>query len=337
MSQFRPFPSFQAVQTPDMAREQSKEVPITPSATSNTTHATHATHATNPKPLLLFTTIKQPGTTTEPLPATSGSFSFPHTPHTPHTDQLQIFTNALPVTSTTGRIVRIPGSRKRKPKTAVTENLPKATSTMHPHLRHGIVISAILLFVITTLIFLTPLDNGQGGFTLFTNIGNWVHAEQANLQFQSQIVQNNPVQSTPQPVAPPPMNLPKSAYVALAQQDAINAGISPDYFTRQINQESGFNPNAYSPSGAEGIAQFMPATAAGLGLNPWDPVAALNVAAHYMASYNRNYGGNYAMALAAYNGGSGTVQYAINSCGASNWMNCLPGETRNYIRVIMGI
>jgi len=43
------------------------------------------------------------------------------------------------------------------------------------------------------------------------------------------------------------------------------------------------------------------------------------------------------MALAAYNGGSGTVQYAVNSCGAANWMNCLPGETRNYIRTIMGI
>lgn len=330
MSQFRPFPSFQAIQTPDMAREQSKEVPITSSAT-------------NAKPLLLFTAIKQSGTTTEPLPSTSESFAFLHTPHishTPHTDQLQIFTNILPVTSTTGRIVHIPGSRKRKPTTAVTDKLPKATSAMHPHLRHGIVISAILLFVITTLIFLTPLDNGQGGFTLFTNIGNWVHAEQANWHFQSQIVQivqNKPVQSTPLPVAPPPITLPQSAYVAMAQQDAINAGISPDYFTRQIYLESGFNPNAYSPSGAEGIAQFMPGTAAGLGLNPWDPAAALNAAAHVMASYNRNYGGNYAMALAAYNGGSGTVQYAINSCGASNWMNCLPGETRNYIHSIMGI
>ncbi len=43
------------------------------------------------------------------------------------------------------------------------------------------------------------------------------------------------------------------------------------------------------------------------------------------------------MALAAYNGGSGTVTYAVNACGASNWLNCLPGQTRNYIYVIMGI
>src|SRR5437763_10420798 len=113
--------------------------------------------------------------------------------------------------------------------------------------------------------------------------------------------------------------------------------ISPVYFVRQINQESGFNPNAISPSGAEGIAQFMPGTARGLGINPWDPNAALNAAAHLMAGYANTYGGDYAKALAAYNGGSGNVQNAISGCGAANWMNCLPGGTRNFIRVIMGI
>ncbi len=133
------------------------------------------------------------------------------------------------------------------------------------------------------------------------------------------------------------MNLPKSQYIAIAQQDAVNAGISPDYFVRQINQESGFNPNAYSPAGAEGIAQFEPGTAAGLGINPWNPVQALQASARLMANYNRNYGGNYAMALAAYNGGSGTVAYSVNACGTANWMNCLPYETRHYIYVIMGI
>jgi soluble lytic murein transglycosylase-like protein len=137
-------------------------------------------------------------------------------------------------------------------------------------------------------------------------------------------------------VAPPPVNLPKSVYVSIAQQDATNAGISPDYFVRQINLESGFNPNAISPSGAEGIAQFMPATARGLGIDPFNPYEALNAAAKYMASYDRMYNGNYAMALAAYNAGGGTVQYAVQSCG-SNWISCLPGQTQNYIMVIMGI
>jgi len=132
------------------------------------------------------------------------------------------------------------------------------------------------------------------------------------------------------------MALPKSQYVAIAQQDAIAAGISPDYFVRQINSESGFNPNAVSPAGAVGIAQFLPGTAAGLGINPWDPIQALRGAARLMANYAHQYGGDYAKALAAYNGGTGTVQYAVNNCGA-NWLNCLPGETRHYIYVIMGI
>jgi len=205
---------------------------------------------------------------------------------------------------------------------------------MSPRLRHGIVLATILLVTLTTLLYLSPLSSGQGRFTFFQNIGDWVHAQQLNWQFQSHMTQT--AQNKPLP-APPPMTLPTSAYVAIAQQDAINAGISPDYFTRQINLESGFNPNAISPSGAEGIAQFMPGTAAGLGINPWDARAALNAAAHLMANYAKNYGGDYAKALAAYNGGSGTVQYAVNACGAANWMNCLPGQTRNYIRVIMGI
>jgi Transglycosylase SLT domain len=130
-------------------------------------------------------------------------------------------------------------------------------------------------------------------------------------------------------------NLTTSQYVALARQDAINAGIPPVYFVRQITMESGFNPRAVSPAGAIGIAQFMPSTAAGLGINPWDPVQSLRGAANLMASYNRAYGGNYAMALAAYNAGSGTVQYAINTCG-KNWYNCLPAETQHYITVILG-
>jgi soluble lytic murein transglycosylase-like protein len=50
-------------------------------------------------------------------------------------------------------------------------------------------------------------------------------------------------------------------YHKLARQDATNAGINPDLFERQINQESGFNPDAVSPAGAIGISQIMPSTA----------------------------------------------------------------------------
>jgi soluble lytic murein transglycosylase-like protein len=123
-------------------------------------------------------------------------------------------------------------------------------------------------------------------------------------------------------------------YVSLARQDATAVGISPDLFVKQIYQESGFNPQAQSSVGAEGIAQFMPATAAGLGIDPWNPVQALQGAAKLMASYVSKYG-SYDKALAAYNAGPGQLVSAVERCGTS-WQSCLPVETQHYIAVIAG-
>ena len=123
-------------------------------------------------------------------------------------------------------------------------------------------------------------------------------------------------------------------YHQIARQDAVNAGIDPNLFEKQINQESGFNPDAVSQVGAIGIAQIMPSTAAGWNVDPHDPVASLQAAANAMASYQRSYG-SYSMALAAYNAGTGTVNDAISRCGSS-WKGCLPGETQTYIDVIVG-
>ena len=122
-------------------------------------------------------------------------------------------------------------------------------------------------------------------------------------------------------------------YVGVAQQAANGTGIPANLFVKQIYAESGFRTNAYSGAGAIGIAQFMPGTAASLGINPYNPVQSLWGAARLMASYYHRYG-NYAMALAAYNAGPGTVDYAVWGCH-SNWTYCLPYETQNYIRIIM--
>jgi soluble lytic murein transglycosylase-like protein len=140
---------------------------------------------------------------------------------------------------------------------------------------------------------------------------------------------------TPASASCGPSVLPDSAYLPLARAAASAVGLLPDLFVRQIQVESGFNPCALSPAGAQGIAQFMPATAAGLGINPWDPVAALRAAARLMASYRQQYQGDYAKALAAYNAGSGTVQQATSACG-SQWQACVPLETQHYIQMILG-
>jgi surface antigen len=82
---------------------------------------------------------------------------------------------------------------------------------------------------------------------------------------------------------PPGLSL-TQPYVQMAWDDAVAFGLPPGYFVRQINQESGFAPAARSAAGAEGIAQFLPQTAARLGVNPFDPASALHSAAQLMVS-----------------------------------------------------
>lgn len=284
---------------------------------------------------LFFITSETPRVNTEELSAAITQFSPSTKDAGPGTLSLIAALQSTMSANTGGRSVVIPGEMKRKKKGE--KHLP-ARRIISTRLRHGIILCVVLVVLVTTLISLSPLASGQGGFKVFAAFGSWVSQQAFNWQIQSHDapVTQQPVTQENNPVAPP-ITLPKSQYIAIAQQDAVAAGISPDYFVRQINQESGFNPYAISPAGAEGIAQFEPGTAAGLGINPWDPVQALRAAAQLMANYARNYGGDYAKALAAYNGGTGTVQYAVNACGAANWMNCLPYETRHYIYVIMGI
>src|SRR5215217_4564953 len=97
----------------------------------------------------------------------------------------------------------------------------------------------------------------------------------------------------------------------------------------QLYVESGFDPLARSPAGAEGIAQFMPGTAAALGLaNPFDAPAAIDAQAHLMRDLLRRFA-SVPLALAAYNAGAG----AVAACG------CIPPypETRGYVAKILGL
>ncbi len=97
----------------------------------------------------------------------------------------------------------------------------------------------------------------------------------------------------------------------------------------QLMAESGFDPSAGSSAGAEGIAQFMPSTAAAYGLsNPYDPVAAIDAEAHLMSDLLRQFG-SPELALAAYNAGPAPVE----AC------RCIPPypETQAYVTRILAL
>jgi Transglycosylase SLT domain len=103
-----------------------------------------------------------------------------------------------------------------------------------------------------------------------------------------------------------------------------------DFFTRLIWQESHFKPDAISPKGAQGIAQFMPTTARSSGLeDPFNPLEALAKSGRLLRDLRREFG-NLGLAAAAYNAGSGRVHDWLGGGGP------LPQETRAYVRFVTG-
>jgi peptidoglycan DL-endopeptidase CwlO len=103
-------------------------------------------------------------------------------------------------------------------------------------------------------------------------------------------------------------------------------GVDPSLLAAVASQESGFDSRAVSPAGAQGLMQFMPATARGLGVNPLDPASAADGAARYLGDLTRQFGST-SLALAAYNAGPGNVR-------KYGGVPPFP-ETQNYVRAVM--
>lgn len=110
---------------------------------------------------------------------------------------------------------------------------------------------------------------------------------------------------------------------------AVHWNVSAALLAAQLMAESNFDPYASSPAGAQGIAQFMPATAASYGLrDPFDPVEAIDAQAHLMSDLLRQLSSPQ-LALAAYNAGPAPVE----AC------DCIPAypETRAYVTRILAL
>lgn len=110
---------------------------------------------------------------------------------------------------------------------------------------------------------------------------------------------------------------------------ATHWNVSAALLAAQLMAESNFNPYASSPAGAQGIAQFIPGTAASYGLrDPFNPEEAMDAEAHLMSDLIHQLGSPQ-LALAAYNAGPAPVE----ACG------CVPAipETRAYVSRILAL
>ena len=116
-------------------------------------------------------------------------------------------------------------------------------------------------------------------------------------------------------------------WAAALDAAATKAGVDPRLLAAITQAESGFNPGALSGAGAMGLTQLMPGTAAGLGVDPTDPVANLDGGARYIAGQLDSFG-RVDLAVAAYNAGPGAVRQAG---GVPDYP-----ETQAYVRRVLG-
>jgi Transglycosylase SLT domain/SPOR domain len=126
-----------------------------------------------------------------------------------------------------------------------------------------------------------------------------------------------------------------SLICAMVESAAVANGLPLAFFARVVWQESRLRPDAVGPmtrSGrrAQGIAQFMPLTAAERRLlNPFDPVQALPKSAEFLRELRAQFG-NLGLAAAAYNAGPQRVR---------DWLGgkrTLPSETQAFVHIVTG-
>lgn len=134
----------------------------------------------------------------------------------------------------------------------------------------------------------------------------------------------------------------KKAEAAAKEAEAVEAlctlmmgaaqeySVPADFFIRLIWKESRFNPNAVSPVGAQGIAQFMPSTARIRGLeDPFDSAQALPASAAFLRELKDRFG-SWGLAAAGYNGGPNRIPPFLAG------QRTLPYETVAYVFSITG-
>lgn len=106
-----------------------------------------------------------------------------------------------------------------------------------------------------------------------------------------------------------PAMVPPAQIDALVNDNAQAQNVDPALIKAIIANESGFNANATSNVGAQGLMQLMPGTAAALGVsNAYDPAQNVAGGTKYIKEMLQHFGGDVRLAVAAYNAGPGAVE-----------------------------
>jgi transglycosylase-like protein with SLT domain len=231
----------------------------------------------------------------------------------------------------------------RNAKTSLSTGICAASSKNGEFLKMRFFIVAVVAFATMTLDFESfKLNYGLHGMTrsAFTVAAGYAGEEDklepaehsVSTEAAAHPVETNglSVDSEPAAEVEAPTPEPKKDFCDALREAAESSDIPVAFFARLLWQESRFQAFEVSRVGAQGVAQFMPATAAEVGLDdPFDPFKALPASAKFLRKLHNEFG-NLGLAAAAYNAGSGRIQKWLSGRSA------LPRETRDYVRIITG-
>jgi soluble lytic murein transglycosylase-like protein len=125
-----------------------------------------------------------------------------------------------------------------------------------------------------------------------------------------------------------PAMVPPAQIDALVNDNAQAQNVDPALVKAIIANESGFNANATSNVGAQGLMQLMPGTAAGLGVtDSYDPAQNVAGGTKYIKGLLERFNGDVRLAVAAYNAGPGAVE---KYGGVPPY-----AETQNYVQNVL--
>lgn len=126
-------------------------------------------------------------------------------------------------------------------------------------------------------------------------------------------------------------------FMPTIKECAAKYNVDENIIMAVIQTESGYNPNAVSRVGAQGLMQLMPGTARGLGVNnSFDPVQNIDGGTRYIRQMLDKFG-DLRLALAAYNTGPGNVsKHGITNASDVEQYSRIPSGVRGYVDKVLG-